>query len=225
MSAVEPRARHHAESSRAASDSASKPLLGEVKLEIHYELPEIEREWRQFEQVAEATAFQSFAWLASWHRYVGSRQGVQPVIVIGRDAGGSVLFLLPLATRAMGFARQLTWLGSELCDYNAPLLARGISERMNAMSFVLLWERILRRLRGEPHLQIDLINLEKMPALVGEQRNPMCWLPLSPHRSAAYLTQLGSEWTAFYKGKRSSSTRARDLPSAASFRKSARCGR
>ena len=78
------------------------------------------------------------------------------------------------------------------------------------MSFVLLWERILRRLRGKPHLQIDSINLEKMPASIGEQRNPMCWLPLSPHRSAAYLTQLGSEWTAFYKGKRSSSTRARD---------------
>jgi CelD/BcsL family acetyltransferase involved in cellulose biosynthesis len=121
-----------------------------------------------------------------------------------------MLFLLPFAISRTRFVRRLSWLGSDLCDYNAPLLARGVSARLDAASFMLLWQRILQRLRREPHLQFDLIDLEKMPEQVGAQRNPMCWLRLSPHRSGAYLTPLGSDWTSFYKSKRSTQTRARD---------------
>jgi CelD/BcsL family acetyltransferase involved in cellulose biosynthesis len=205
MSAVNKLTHTEAGKSHFLPDTASTAPLIDIRLEVHQDLAELEPEWRAFEQEADATAFQTFAWLATWHRHVGQRERVTHVIVIGRDARRNLLFLLPFAISSMGFARQLSWLGSELCDYNAPLLAPGVSA-----SFKLLWERVLQRLRCEAGLQFDIINLEKMPQRVGEQRNPLCWLPVSAHRSGAYLTQLGSDWTTFYKSKRSSSTRARD---------------
>ena len=103
--------------------------LGDIRITVHEDLSAIERDWRAFEPQADCTVFQSFDWLATWQRHIGARNGVRPAIVVGRDGAGTILFLLPLAVRPAGFARELTWLGTELCDYNAPLLAPAISPR------------------------------------------------------------------------------------------------
>ena len=79
---------------------------------------------------------------------IGVREGVRPAIVVGRDASGAILFLLPLAVRAAGLARELTWLGSELCDYNAPLLAPAFSARIDRARFLALWQEITQRPAG-----------------------------------------------------------------------------
>jgi CelD/BcsL family acetyltransferase involved in cellulose biosynthesis len=173
MSAVKPLSRKEAETPHVMPDTVSTAPLIDVRLEIHRSLSEVERDWCKFEQEADATAFQSFAWLATWQSHVGSAQGVLPVIIIGRDERHNILFLLPFAISSMGFVHQLTWLGSELCDYNAPLLAPGVSARLKGSTFGLLWQRIVQRLRCETDLQFDLINLEKMPDRVGAQCNPM----------------------------------------------------
>ena len=55
------------------------------------------RIWRAFEPQADGTVFQSFEWLAAWQRHIGARAGVTPAIVVGRDASGTILFLLPLS--------------------------------------------------------------------------------------------------------------------------------
>jgi CelD/BcsL family acetyltransferase involved in cellulose biosynthesis len=80
------------------------------------------------------------------------------------------------------------------CDYNAPSLAPGVSARLKGATFGLLWRQIVQRLRCETDLKFDLINLEKMPDRVGAQCNPMRALSCRPHRSGAYVTQLGSDW-------------------------------
>ena len=69
----------------------------DVRLTVHDDLSAVEREWRAFEQIADCTVFQSFDWLSTWHCHIGSRNGVAPAVVIGRDCGGEILFLLPLA--------------------------------------------------------------------------------------------------------------------------------
>jgi CelD/BcsL family acetyltransferase involved in cellulose biosynthesis len=113
-----------------ARSQASDALAGDIRLSVHEDLSVVEQDWRDFETKADGTVFQSFDWLATWQRHIGTLTGVTPAIVVGRDAGG-ILFMLPLATRAAGFARELAWLGSDLCDYNAPLLAQGFSERFD----------------------------------------------------------------------------------------------
>ena len=86
-------------------------------------LATIERDWRHLEQNGDATAFQSFDWLAAWHRHIGLRARVQPAVAVGRFADGDTAFIVPLCVAPHGPARRLCWLGQELCDYNAPLLA------------------------------------------------------------------------------------------------------
>jgi CelD/BcsL family acetyltransferase involved in cellulose biosynthesis len=129
---------------------------------------------------------------------------------VARDGEGTILFLLPLAVRPAGFARELTWLGSELCDYNAPLLAVTFSTRIDAKHFMALWENIARCLQDNPRLHYDSIILTKMPETVGAQQNPMRHLGGTINASGAYLTHLTGDWETFYTAKRSSATRRHD---------------
>src|SRR5688572_9077822 len=131
-----------AQATRAAFDTQpgidSRPALRrmgasvagqrDVRLTIHNDLASIEKEWRAFERDADCTVFQTFDWMSAWHRNVGARNGVTPVIITMRDSGGSLLLILPFAIEA-GMVRRLTWFASGLCDYNAPLLAADFSRR------------------------------------------------------------------------------------------------
>ncbi len=184
--------------------------LGDIRIAVYEDLAAVELEWRAFETHADCTVFQSFDWLAIWQRHIGARNGVQPAIVVGRDGAGAILFLLPLSVCAAGWVRELTWLGSELCDYNAPLLAPTFSMRIDRASFLALWQDITRSLRAHPRLRYDVIAFAKMPEAVGAQQNPMCYLGGTINPSGAYLTHLTGEWDAFYTAKRSSATRRRD---------------
>jgi CelD/BcsL family acetyltransferase involved in cellulose biosynthesis len=181
-----------------------------LTLQVHGDLAAVEREWRTFEQQADCTVFQAFDWLAKWQQHIGSRAGVAPAIVLGRDAGGSLAFILQLAVETGALARRLTWLGSDLCDYNAPLLAPGFSQHMPDGRFAALWREIVALLRSDRRLGFDLIDLQKMPEQIGTQRNPFLDLPVLVHPSGAYIATLGRDWDAFYAAKRSAATRKRE---------------
>ena len=181
-----------------------------IALTIYDDLAAIEHDWRAFEQHADCTVFQTYEWLSTWQRHIGERDHVRPAIVVGRDGHGGIVFMLPLATRATGFARELTWLGSELCDYNAPLLAESFSRHVDAEQFKQLWRSIIEWLQIQPRLRFDLVRFEKMPATIGAQPNPMLALGVTLNPSGAYATPLGESWDAFYAAKRSANTRRRD---------------
>jgi CelD/BcsL family acetyltransferase involved in cellulose biosynthesis len=182
----------------------------DIRLALHEDLAAVEQDWRAFEQTADGTVFQSFDWLSIWQQHIGVRKGVVPVIVTGRDGDGRLLFLLPLGLEDGGLARRLTWLGTELCDYNGPLLAPDFATRVDAARFAQLWQDITARLQSHPRLRFDLVDLDKMQDVVGSQRNPFIGLGVAPHANGAYLTHLNGDWEAFYKDKRSSATRRRD---------------
>ena len=184
--------------------------LGDLRLTIYDDLAAVEADWRAFEAVADGTVFQTFEYLSTWQRHVGARRGVRPAIVVGRDAAGSMLFLFPLAVRPGRLARELQWLGSDLCDYNGPLLAPAFTERFTTARFLALWQEMLRRLQDHPQLGFDWVNLSKMAAKVGAQPDPMLALGTTANPSGAYLTRLAPDWESFYAAKRSSSTRRRD---------------
>lgn len=197
----------NAERAQALSPAA---VPGDIRIDVYEDLAAIERDWRAFEPHADCTVFQNFDWLATWQRHIGERNGVTPAIVVVRDGAGTILILLPLALRAVGFARELTWLGSELCDYNAPLLAANISARIDAKRFMALWGDIARCLQARPRLRYDVVDLQKMPEMVGAQQNPMRHLGGTMTPSGAHRTQLAGDWETFYTAKRSLATRRRD---------------
>jgi len=203
---------HYESDTPAAADARAvgARLPGEVRLAIYEDMAAAEPLWRAFERQADGTVFQSYQWLAAWQRHVGARQEVRPAIVIAQDASGTPLALFALAVRRVRFARELIWLGSELCDYNGPLLAPVFAERVDGSRFRALWDEIERALQAHLRLGYDLINLSKMPERVGAQADPMLHLPVTVNPSGAYRTKLGADWESFYAAKRSSATRRRD---------------
>src|SRR5262245_43332661 len=113
---LDDRARRYVPSAGARpAGAAAQPA---VALAIHDDLRAVEEDWRHFEASADCTAFQAFDWLSAWQRHVGEHNGITPAIVVGQRAE-RLLFLIPLAI-VPGRIRRLTFLGSELCDYNAP---------------------------------------------------------------------------------------------------------
>ena len=189
------------------SAGAPSAVLPAVKLAVHQDLRAIETRWRTFEKAADGTAFQTYEWLATWQQHVGKRHGVRPVVVTGTDSHDAMLFLLPLAIDRLGPARRLTWLGSDLCDYNAPLLAPDFARRVGAVSFAQLWQDVLKEISRHEGLRFDFVHFEKMPEVVGRQTNPLCGLAVAENPSHAYQARLGSDWDTFYAEKRSSNTR------------------
>jgi D-aspartate ligase len=185
-------------------------IPSKLGLRIHTELAAAEEEWRDFERFADCTAFQTFDWLAAWHRHVGLRERAQPAIVVGRFAEGDIAFLLPLCVTPERSARRLCWLGQELCDYNAPLLAPEFSQRVACDRFLFAWRELNEQMQRDPLLRHDWIDFEKMPQKVGDQVNPFTWLGTTLNASGVHLTRLGDDWEKFYVAKRSSATRRRD---------------
>jgi CelD/BcsL family acetyltransferase involved in cellulose biosynthesis len=197
-----------AAATRDARADAARGLA--ITLEVHGDLHAVEAEWRAFERHADRTAFQTFDWLTKWQRHIGAHRRCDPVIVLGRDTDGSLLFILPFMVEPHGPARYLSWLGSELCDYNAPLLAAQFSAHADARPFGRLWQAIVDLIRATPRFYFDLIDLQKMREKVGAQDNPFLDLPTSPNPSGAYVATLGRDWDEFYAEKRSGPTRKRE---------------
>jgi CelD/BcsL family acetyltransferase involved in cellulose biosynthesis len=190
--------------------SQRRDVSESLTIVIHRDLPGPETEWRRFEAYADCTAFQTFDWLDCWYRHIGTRARIRPVVAIGRFADGETAFLLPLGIAPGRFAKRLSWLGQELCDYNAPLLAPDFSRRVSPDGFLAVWAELLGLMRRDPFLRFDWIKFEKMPKMVGGQNNPLAELSVTTHASGAHLTQLGDDWDKFYASKRSSATRRRD---------------
>jgi CelD/BcsL family acetyltransferase involved in cellulose biosynthesis len=197
-------------SAPAATSQAVRPVSpGDIALSLCEDIASLEPEWRRFETKADCTVFQSFDWLSLWQHHIGAAAGIRPAIVLGRDAAGELLFLVPLAVEP-GAIRRLTFLGEALCDYNAPLLVRGFAARLSAAETRDLWRAIRALLQSRPHLRHDVVALTKMPETIGDQANPLLHLDVALNPSGAHLTQLADSWDAFYTAKRSSATRRRD---------------
>jgi CelD/BcsL family acetyltransferase involved in cellulose biosynthesis len=179
-----------------------------VTLELREELASLEPEWTAFQHTAACTVFQTFEWLTKWQQHVGNFRGTRPAIVLGRDASGALLFILPLAIETRGSIRRLTWLGSDLCDYNAPLIARDFWRHIG--DFTALWREAQQLLQGHPRLRFDFVDLQKMAETVGGERNPLLSLSTRRNASSAHVATLGGSWDEFYKTKRSSETRKKE---------------
>jgi CelD/BcsL family acetyltransferase involved in cellulose biosynthesis len=65
-------------------------------------------------------------------------------------------------------------------------------------------------MQADARFRFDTVRLEKMPGMLGSQRNPMLSLQTSLFPSGSYATPLAGSWEDFYRVKRSSATRRRD---------------
>ena len=191
-----------------ATPACADARAGSVSLALYDRLDAVEAEWRRFQREADCSPFQTFDWLSAWCRHVGPHSRTAPAIVVGRR-GGRTLFIFPLAVATRGL-RRLTFLGFDLSDYNAPLLAPNFSSEVAPGEFPALWQACCRLLQGVPRFRHDLVAFTKMPEAVGAQANPFLTLGVGQNPSNAYLAHLQGTWNEYYEGRRSSATRRRD---------------
>jgi CelD/BcsL family acetyltransferase involved in cellulose biosynthesis len=208
----------------AESKPSAGPERGSGKFTVSliHDFAGLRERWLAFQEAADCTVFQTFEWLCAYRLHIGIPRGEMPCIALVHAADGSIACLLPLAIRRSGFARELTFFGSELCDYNAPLLAPGFFAQIGADGFQRLWRDLLTMIEADPRTRFDIVRLEKMPAHVRSQCNPLvAYLPTALNPSGSWATPLADTWDAFYAARRSPATRSRDR---SKLRRLAECG-
>ena len=186
-------------SGRTKRDSPS------VQLTFHQNISEIKDLWLKLQTEGDCYAFQSYEWLSTWQECIGGQLGFEPAIVIGRSSAGAVLFILPLAIVRSAFVHRLTWLGTPLADYNAPILSKDFRKHIASGQFKALWHEILQILPS-----FDVSDLSKQPEMVSGQRNPMLELSHSVNASGAHSVSLVPDFDALYAVKKSKSGRSRE---------------
>ncbi len=169
----------------------------DLKITVFDSFDAVQSVWTEFEKQADGFAFQTFAWLKSWHEFVGAKSNLALCIALIESADGAPVMLLPLAVERRAFVSCLVWLGGGVSDYRAPLLAKDFSSFMDRHRFRALWREIRDRLPRH-----DAVILDSQPELIGTQRNPLLALAHTPHVTKAYFTELGPTLDAFLQAKR-----------------------
>ncbi|MEQ9519005.1 MAG: GNAT family N-acetyltransferase [Parvibaculum sp.] len=170
-----------------------------VFLTIYNDFASAEKVWRRFEDYADCYAFQSFNFLDVWYRNIGHRSGVEMQLVVAWGAGAKPLMILPLGIETSKLGRKLAWLGNEVNDYNAPMLAPNFYDCVEKGDFPRLWNDILKSLPAH-----DFVELMRQPRMVGTQLNPFMELGVQVNASGAHMTQMSEDFDAYYEEKRSS---------------------
>ncbi len=192
-----------------AAETGKQPPASEwpQAIAVHDDLAAVAETWRALQADSDCTAFQTYDWISTWQTHVGTVTGTQPAIVTGRSRDGRPLFLFAFAIEKSRGLRRLTWLASDVCDYNAPLLARDFAAALDDSNFRTLWRDVLAVLAHDARFRFDYIDLARMPEKIGAVRDPFLALKPDLHPSGAHATALFGDWETFYAAKRSSSTR------------------
>ena len=66
---------------------------------------------------------------AAWLETAGAAAGAKPVIIVGRDPTGDLLFLLPFSIRRRQGCRVLEWMGGQQMTYGYGLYDRRFLRR------------------------------------------------------------------------------------------------
>lgn len=140
-------------------------------VDVLHDMHEAEPVWRTLEAEV-LTPYQRFDFLAQWQEQVGTREGLQPCIVIARDADRQPLILLPLAMGHENGVRVARFMGGKHVTFNMPLLRRDFAAAATPDDL----EALLDGLRNKP-VNIDVLALARQPERWRDLTNPMALLP------------------------------------------------
>jgi CelD/BcsL family acetyltransferase involved in cellulose biosynthesis len=105
------------------------PLLavaGEAaQVDVFPSLAEARRDWLDLQAAACASPYQSFAFAEAWFETVGLASGIEPFIVVAKDASGLPSALLPLARRRLGPLALAIFPGGRDSNFNLGLFRPG----------------------------------------------------------------------------------------------------
>jgi CelD/BcsL family acetyltransferase involved in cellulose biosynthesis len=148
-----------------------------ARVDIFDDMASAEPHWRALERAeALATPYQRYEFLSLWQRHVGAEAGFTPFIVVGFDAIGTPLFLLPLGCRSFGPWKVVEFLGGKHANFNMGLWRREVAATISADAL----RAVLKRLAG----RADMLMLTNQSLTWAGTTNPFALLP---HQRAANL--------------------------------------
>jgi CelD/BcsL family acetyltransferase involved in cellulose biosynthesis len=118
-----------------------------------------------------------------------------PAIVLVSRKDGTPLMLVPMAERRQGTMRILEFIDFGICDYNAPVIRLDFATELAGQDFSVLWRQILG-LVG----RVDAVNLQKMPAMIGEAPNPFVQLTCQEDM-VAFHCPLSGDFAGYMKSR------------------------
>lgn len=98
----------------------------DLAIEMHTSVAPLGSDWRTLDATADASLFQSWAWISAWSETAQRESGERPVIVIGRDGTGAIRMILPLSVHRMFGQPVLGWLGQSHSSYCLPIIDRAL---------------------------------------------------------------------------------------------------
>lgn len=164
--------------------------------------------------ILDGYVYQSHEFLTAWFATMGEARRARGFLVVVEGRDGTPVLRMPLVVEREFGCSMLRFPDGGMADYNAPLLARGVSDDTLAMDAI--WSAILR---GLP--PVDVVDFVKMPATVWHRPNPMLRIgPAVPQDEGYYLPITGTH--VAYLADPSRKGRARKLGQL--FRKLQRSG-
>ena len=94
----------------------------DLTVEVYDTLDKVSSMWRAFERSAIGGPHDTFEWNDAWARTAG--KSCKPLIAVGRDGAGEILFLLPLTIHKHLGCDVLEWLGASQGNYSSGLFHR-----------------------------------------------------------------------------------------------------
>lgn len=186
----------------AQTVTPAAPGAGFARFALYRDFASVETTWRDFERNADLTPYQQFDFLERWHRHIGIKEDVTPLIALAFDAEDKPLCLLPLGKFLRGPFFVGSFLAGKHANYNFGLWRRGetFSRDFIAQLFTALVE-------AEPSLVA--LELHNQPYSWHGAENPLLAFPHQPSPSAGYRLSLGEPGEAVLLRQLTSSYRGR----------------
>jgi CelD/BcsL family acetyltransferase involved in cellulose biosynthesis len=173
--------------SRAADEARSQPSRI-ARVDILHDLTAAEPAWRGLERFpACCTPYQRFDLLSAWQRHVGTREGVEPFIVIAGDRDGEPLLLLPLGVRRRHGARVASFLGGKHATFNMALWQSDFFNRATKADLDVLLAGLSAR--------ADVLALTQQPRRWQGLANPFALLPGQPSANDCPVLTMAKDGT------------------------------
>jgi CelD/BcsL family acetyltransferase involved in cellulose biosynthesis len=171
-----------------------------ARVEVFDDMADAEPHWRALECAPTlATPYQRYELLELWQRHVGAEAGFAPFIIVGFDAVGTPLFLLPLGCRQLGRWKVAEFLGGKHANFNMGLWRRDLAATIGADAL----RAVLKRLAG----RADLLMLRNQSLTWGGTTNPFALLPHQRAANLGFSGALARDFEALLRARTNAGTR------------------
>ncbi len=161
-----------------------------IRIDVFTRMEDARADWLALSREATISPYQSYAFVSAWLDTAGRADGVEPLIIVARDAEGRPNALFPFCVLDKKI-RIAMFMGGRESNFNLPLLQPRAS--LDGESLKALLRKAARSAPSRP----DLFYLRNQPVRFESFENPLVDRNAQKSPSSAYGTTLPTTTEAF----------------------------